>query len=80
MSITSVCFAKLSLVAFLRNLTPLAFDRKLSLTIGLLVVTWAATAIVTVAFQCHIPHPWDYVNQSCFNRVSCLPDIVLEEL
>lgn len=80
LSITSICFAKLSLVAFLRNLTPLPFDRKFGLVIGLLAVVWAVTAIVTLAFQCHMPKPWDYVNQSCFNRVRCFPDIVLDEL
>ena len=78
--ITSICFAKLSFVAFLRNLTPLAFDRKFGLVIGLLVVVWTATAIITVAFQCHIPKPWDYVNTSCFNRVSFPHHVVLDEL
>ena len=69
MLVASVCCAKLSLVAFLRNLTPSAFDRKLGLAIGLLVVVSGVTAIITVAFQCHLPRPWDYVNESCFNRV-----------
>ena len=67
--VASVCCAKLSLVAFLHNLTPSALDRKLGLGIGLLVVVSGVTAIVTVAFQCHLPRPWDYVHQSCFNRV-----------
>ena len=69
MLVASVCFAKLSLVAFLRSLTPSALDRKLGLVIGLLVIVSGMTAIVTVAFQCHIPRPWDYVHESCFNRV-----------
>lgn len=67
--IASLCCAKLSYAAFLRNLTPSAFDRSLALAIGLLVVVWGVTAIITVAFQCHIPRPWDYIDQSCFNRV-----------
>ena len=69
MLVASVCCAKLSLVAFLRSLTPSPLDRKLGLVIGLLVVVSGVTAIVTVAFQCHLPRPWDYVNESCFNRV-----------
>ncbi len=71
--IASVCFAKLSLVSFLRNLTPLPLDRKWGLIIGSLVVLWAITAALAFAFQCHLPQPWDYVNQACFNRVSDLP-------
>ena len=73
--ITSVCFAKLSLVAFLRNLTPLTLDRRSGLIIGLVVILWAATAIVSAAFQCHLPKPWDYIHQSCFDRVSSLPGL-----
>ena len=69
MLVASVCCAKLSLIAFLRNLTPSSFDRMLGLVIGLLVVVSGVTAIIAFAFQCHIPRPWDYVNQSCFNRV-----------
>ena len=76
--ITSICFAKLSFVVFLRNLTPLAFDRKFGSIIGLVVIMWALTAILTIAFQCSLPQPWDYVNQSCFNRVSVLPSLWLE--
>ena len=77
--ITSVCFAKLSLVAFLRNLTPLALNRTSGLIIGLVVILWAVTGTVTAAFQCDLPSPWDYVNQSCFNRVSGLSCLASDE-
>ncbi len=68
--LASVCFAKLSLVAYLRNLTPLALYRKVSLLIGLVVALWATTAILSAAFQCRLPRPWDYINNTCFSRVS----------
>ena len=38
LSITRVCFTKLSLVAFLRDHTPLSFDRKFGPIIGILVI------------------------------------------
>lgn len=77
---TSVCFAKLSLVAFLRSLTPLALDRQYSLIVGSVVVLWATTATVSMAFQCPISKPWDYDSQSCFNRVSGLHGLDSDEL
>ena len=79
MFIISVCFAKLSLVAFIRNFTRLTSDRRSGLVIGLLVALWATTTILTVAFQCRLPEPWDYVHQSCFNRVSGHSRLVSDE-
>ena len=77
--IISVCFAKLSLVSFIRNFTRLTLDRRCGLVIGLLVALWATTAIFTVAFQCRLPLTWDYVHQSCFNRVSGHPRLASDE-
>ena len=68
--IASACFAKLSLVIFLRNLTPIVFDHRAGLYVGGGIILWALTAILGTAFQCHLPKPWDYLENSCFNRVS----------
>jgi hypothetical protein len=67
--IASGCFAKLSLALFLRRLTPLAFHKTLGLAIKLAVGVWATTALFGSAFQCRLPHPWDYLHSFCFNRV-----------
>ena len=67
--LTSITFAKLSLFAFLRNLTPKKLDRRIGLAIGLVVLLWYITAIFTTAFQCHLPRPWDYIDGRCFQRV-----------
>ncbi len=50
----------------------MTFDRKIVLLVGLIVVVWGATAKITVVVSLN---PYDYVNQSCFNRISYLPDL-----
>ena len=67
--ITSITFAKLSLFAFLRHLTPRKLDRRIGFVIGLVVLLWYITAIFTTAFQCHLPRPWDYIYGRCFQLV-----------
>ena len=54
----------------------MSLDRNLGLSIGLVIVLWAVTSSITIAFQCRLPEPWDYINRSCFNRVSSLPTFV----
>lgn len=73
--ITSITFAKLSLLAFLRNLTPKKSDRRIGLLIGLVVLVWYITAMFTTAFQCHLPRPWDYIDGRCFQLVGTLASI-----
>ena len=73
--ITSITFAKLSLLAFLRNLTPRKLDRRIGLVIGLVVLLWFITAIFTTAFQCHLPRPWDYSGGRCFQLVGAFASL-----
>ena len=68
--IASIYFAKLSVISYLRGLSLSKIDRRSSLVTGWVVTLWAAIAILTAAFQCHLPRSWDYIHNACFNRVS----------
>ncbi|MCJ1240928.1 hypothetical protein MMC14_008932 [Varicellaria rhodocarpa] len=70
LTIVSYCFAKLSLVAFLRYRTPSKPDQRNCKILGLVIIAWATTAFITTAFQCHLPRPWDSSGNSCLNRNS----------
>ena len=68
--IAAVYFAKLSLISYLRDLSHSKIDRRSSLVTGWVVTVWATIAILTTAFQCHLPRTWDFIHNACFNRVS----------
>ncbi|KAB8255342.1 hypothetical protein BDV32DRAFT_113330 [Aspergillus pseudonomiae] len=62
-------FSKLSVIYFIRNVTP-AFNPDRLITAGLEVLTilWAGIGILTAAFQCKLPRPWDYLHGECIQR------------
>ena len=68
--IASFCFSKLSLLVFIRNLTPASLDRRFALVLGISIAVWTIASIFTAAFQCHVPQTWNYLHGTCFDRVS----------
>ena len=37
-----------------------------------LVLLWTAASTLAVAFQCQLPHPWDYIRGICFDPVCAI--------
>ncbi|KAJ5492314.1 hypothetical protein PEX2_087510 [Penicillium expansum] len=68
--IPSICFSKLSLLVFIRNLTPASLDRRFALVLGIIIGIWTIVGIFTAAFQCNIPQTWNFLSGTCFNRVA----------
>ncbi|KXG47464.1 uncharacterized protein PGRI_013340 [Penicillium griseofulvum] len=66
--IASICFSKLSLLVFIRNLTPASLDRRFALVLGISIGLWTIVSIFTAAFQCGVPQTWNYLYGSCFDR------------
>ncbi|CAG8277287.1 unnamed protein product [Penicillium nalgiovense] len=66
--IASICFSKLSLLVFIRNLTPASSDRRFALVLGISIALWTIASIFTAAFQCHVPQTWNYLRGTCFDR------------
>jgi hypothetical protein len=62
-------FSKLSLVVFIRGLTPSAKDKWLARGVETIVYVWAVVVIFGTAFQCSLPRTWDFQNGQCFNLV-----------
>jgi hypothetical protein len=56
--------AKLSIIQLVRLLTPKQ-NTKSHWIITILVGFWAVFAILSLAFQCGLPHPWVYTAQKC---------------
>ncbi|KAE8315853.1 hypothetical protein BDV41DRAFT_574560 [Aspergillus transmontanensis] len=65
--ILSMCFSKLALVHFIRSVTPAASDRRVASGLEALIAIWAVTGVITSAFQCKPPQPWNYLSGQCFH-------------
>ncbi|CAI7672295.1 unnamed protein product [Penicillium palitans] len=66
--IASICFSKLSLLVFIRNLTPASLDRRFALVLGIFIGLWTIASILTAIFQCDPPQIWNYLQGTCFDR------------
>ncbi|KAI2707941.1 hypothetical protein CBS147333_4523 [Penicillium roqueforti] len=66
----SLMFSKLSLVVFIRSLTPSAKDKWLARGVEAIVYVWAVVAIFGTAFQCSLPRAWDFQNGQCINLLT----------
>ncbi|KAJ5529125.1 hypothetical protein N7527_002518 [Penicillium freii] len=81
--IASICFSKLSLLVFIRNLTPASLDRRFALVLGIFIGLWTIVGIFTAIFQCNAPRIWDYLHGQCFDRSAwwnflCVTNILSE--
>ena len=36
-------------------------------------LVWTIAAILAIAFQCHLPQPWQVLSDRCFNQVCWSP-------
>jgi hypothetical protein len=67
--ILSVCFTKLSLLIFIRQLTIDDAQRRGILIFVLFTILSTFAAIFASAFQCHAPQAWQVLSLKCFNQV-----------
>ena len=70
--ITSLCFAKLALVAYFYSLVVQRAQRRLVLGLGLLICVWTTCSLAAVAFRCELPRPWEIFTLKCYNIVSII--------
>ncbi|KAJ1710652.1 hypothetical protein G4B11_002064 [Aspergillus flavus] len=67
--ISSMCFSKLSVIYFIRDVTPLFNpDRLITAGLEVLTILWAGIGILTAVFQCRLPRPWDYLHGQCIQH------------
>lgn len=70
--ISSLCFAKLSLIVYFGNIFFQRTHRRVVSAMGVLVGVWSAVSLGAVAFQCQLPKPWEVMTLRCYNRVSAI--------
>jgi hypothetical protein len=68
--VSSICFSKLSLLVLFYNIVASQrMLRRLVLGVGAFILTWSATSLLAIAFQCQLPRPWELMTLRCFNTV-----------
>ena len=68
--LATLYFSKVSSIAYITQLTPDARHRQWGRILGAVVSVWFIVAFFGVAFECHLPSPWDIVTGQCMNIVS----------
>lgn len=63
--VASLCFAKASVLALVKTLTPCRSHRRALYGLSTFVVLWAVIGEFGTAFLCHLPRPWDYLEGHC---------------
>ncbi|TEY54712.1 hypothetical protein BOTCAL_0238g00170 [Botryotinia calthae] len=66
--IASLFFAKMSIVMFIYDFTPIAAERIVTKVLGFVISLWAITSILAVAFQCRSSKVWDSIAGECSSQ------------
>ncbi|KAK4549173.1 hypothetical protein LTR36_007631 [Oleoguttula mirabilis] len=63
--IVALGFSKVSLLLFLRRLTPVSLQRRVILALLGLIAAWTMGSVLAAALQCELSQPWIIVGQKC---------------
>ena len=72
LNVANLCLAKISIALLLQCLTPVKFHRQLIWVVLGFVGLWAISAELFVAFACHLPETWNFLNNTCSSQVCYL--------
>jgi hypothetical protein len=81
--ISSICFGKLSLIAFFHGIKINTLQRRLVQVFGAFILVWSTVSLVAVAFQCGLPRPWEVITLHCYDRgyfwmIYCIIDMTTD--
>lgn len=85
--VLALLFSKLSTIFLLMRLAPKPRTRHTCQVVGTLFSVWALGSIISLAFQCDLPRPWDYrgdasgqcsVNGAALNYSIMILDVVTD--
>ncbi|KAF5860513.1 hypothetical protein ETB97_001413 [Aspergillus alliaceus] len=65
--IIALVLSKLSFAMFIRAITPVSTDRRITLALCIAICAWGVACFFTAVFQCAPPSTWDYMNGKCYN-------------
>ncbi|KAI1778519.1 hypothetical protein F4818DRAFT_438679 [Hypoxylon cercidicola] len=63
--VASQAFSKLSIIFFVRHISPIAFHRTLAWILTGATLVWAFSSILMLLFQCDTPRVWDAIANKC---------------
>lgn len=69
MYIASLCFSKVAVIVFVKTIIKTISDKRILWVLMGAIAVWGVSAEFAAAFQCRLPHPWDYVHGRCFQKV-----------
>lgn len=67
--VPALCLAKLSILIYLRALSPDTPFAILNRILEVFIVIWGISTEFALAFQCRLPNPWTVISGRCFNMV-----------
>ena len=67
--IATLYTSQLSLLAFVRDVTPAQHHLRMIYWSTIIVSIWTIVGVFGIAFQCETPEPWDHIDGTCFDRV-----------
>ncbi|KAF2200589.1 hypothetical protein GQ43DRAFT_373454, partial [Delitschia confertaspora ATCC 74209] len=81
--ISSICFAKLSLVAFFHEISINQRERRIVWVFGLFILLWSTASFLVSTFQCGLPRPWEVFTLHCINHgyfwiIYCIIDMTTD--
>ena len=63
--VASLSFAKASVLALIRTLTPIQSHRRAAYALASIILLWCIIGILGTTFLCHLPRPWNYLDGQC---------------
>jgi hypothetical protein len=61
-------FSKLSVVIFIRVISPATYNAKATLSLIGLITIWALSSLLVLVFQCQLPQVWNIIGNKCIDR------------
>ncbi|MCJ1246644.1 hypothetical protein MMC30_003853 [Trapelia coarctata] len=66
--VLSLMLSKVSILVFLKSLTPVEAHVRYIYGLGALIVVWSVISLLAAAFQCSLPKVWATLSPQCFNQ------------
>ena len=66
--VAAMAFAKLSLGLLITSLMAEGYSVLASRGLLIIILGWAVSSVLAMAFQCSMPHPWDF-GAHCIDQV-----------
>jgi hypothetical protein len=59
----------ISVLLLIYSLTPVTIKKTATLLAIGFTTLWTISSLITLLFQCHLPHPWQFIDNQCIDTV-----------